>query len=204
MTINSLIALFTAMVVLAAIPSISVLTVVSSAITSGFTQGVFTALGIVAGDIAFILIAIYGLSVVAEAADIWFVLVKYLGSIYLIGLGISLCKSSPASKVVEKTRKSSRLSSFLSGLLITLGDQKAVLFYMGFLPAFVDLSTLSITDASVIIATATIAVGGVKIGYAYIANSAKLFFQNAKAIKLINTSAGSIMILTGVYLVVKR
>ncbi|MBE9063793.1 LysE family translocator [cf. Phormidesmis sp. LEGE 11477] len=204
MTISSLIALFTAMVVLAAIPSISVLTVVTRAIASGFIHGLVTALGIVAGDIIFILIAIYGLSVVAETANEWYILLKYLGSAYLIVLGISLCRSRPVEREIRGARKSSWLSSFLSGLLITLGDQKAVLFYMGFLPAFVDLSMLSLIDAGLIVVTAVLAVGSVKIGYAYMANSAKSFFQNAKATKVINMFAGSVMILTGLYLAIKH
>ena len=53
------------MIVLAIIPSISVLAVSARAAAFGFTHGMFTALGIVAGDIIFILIAVYGLALLA-------------------------------------------------------------------------------------------------------------------------------------------
>jgi len=66
MSINTSLALFIIMLLLAIIPSVSVLTVTSRSITSGFTHGVFTTLGIVAGDIIYILIAILGLSFLAE------------------------------------------------------------------------------------------------------------------------------------------
>jgi threonine/homoserine/homoserine lactone efflux protein len=65
MNLSSIFALFIAMVVLAAIPSLSVLTVSTRAATAGFIHGVFTAIGIVVGDIIFILLALGGLSVLA-------------------------------------------------------------------------------------------------------------------------------------------
>ena len=55
------------MVVLAVIPSVSVLAVSARAAAFGFSHGLFTALGIVAGDIIFILVAVYGLVFIAEA-----------------------------------------------------------------------------------------------------------------------------------------
>ena len=69
MTLNNIVALFGAMVVLAFIPSVSVLAVSARSAASGFIHGVFTTLGIVIGDILFILLAILGLAVLAEAMD---------------------------------------------------------------------------------------------------------------------------------------
>ena len=65
MTVQRLISLFFAMVLLAALPSTSVLTVVARSLSAGFWHGSVTALGIVAGDIVFILFAVYGLAVLA-------------------------------------------------------------------------------------------------------------------------------------------
>ncbi|MCT7952714.1 LysE family transporter [Ancylothrix sp. C2] len=125
MTLSSIVALFCAMAVLAAIPSFSVLTVSTRAATFGFIHGVFTTLGIVAGDIVFIKITIGGLSLLAEMMDSLFALIRYLGGAYLILLGIGLCRSKVKEVEPEKIVKSSLLSCFLTGLFITLGDQKA-------------------------------------------------------------------------------
>ncbi|HBE31774.1 MAG TPA: hypothetical protein DD990_10685, partial [Cyanobacteria bacterium UBA11368] len=54
----------------------------------------------------------------------------------------------------EEVVKSSLLSSFMTGLLITLADQKAILFYFGFFPAFLDISKISYLDTGIIIAIA--------------------------------------------------
>jgi threonine/homoserine/homoserine lactone efflux protein len=99
MTFSSIVALFSAMVVLASIPSVSVLAVSTRAATSGFIHGVFTPLGIVLGDIIFIIISIWGLSFLAETMGSLFVLIKYFGVAYLLLLEIGLCRSK--SKDVE-------------------------------------------------------------------------------------------------------
>lgn len=202
LTFSSIVALFSAMVVLAAIPSVSVLAVSTRAATCGFIHGVFTTIGIVLGDIIFIIIAIWGLSFLAETMGGLFGLIKYLGGAYLIFLGIGLCRLKARNLETEEVVKSSLLSSFLTGLFITLGDQKATLFYLGFFPAFVDLSQVSWVDTGIIIAIATLAVGSVKLIYAFMANKARLMISS-KITKGLNIAAGCVMIIVGVFLIIK-
>ncbi len=202
MTFSSVAALFGAMVVLAFIPSVSVLTVSARSAASGFIHGAFTTIGILTGDIVFILVAVLGLTILAETMGGLLFLVKYLGGAYLIWLGIKLWRSVPKSRKAEEVVESSLLSSFLTGLFITLGDQKAILFYLGFFPAFVDLSAISYFDTSIIILIAIAAVGGVKLVYAFMADRAGLLFSPT-AYRGLNIAAGSVVIGVGVFLVAK-
>jgi len=200
MTFSNIVALFGVMTVLALVPGVSVLAVSARTAASGFIHGVLTTAGIVVGDIIFILLAIFGLSVLAETMGSLFVLVKYLGGAYLVWLGTRLWRERSSIVEAEGTIESSLLSSFLSGLFVTLGDQKAILFYMGFFPAFVDLSKITFVDTSIIIVIAIVTVGGVKLGYACLADSASLVAKNSGAIVKINMAAGTIMIGVGVFL----
>lgn len=202
MTLSSIVALFSAMVVLASIPSVSVLAVSTRSATSGLIHGVFTTIGIVIGDIIFIIIAIWGLSFLAETMGSFFVLIKYLGGAYLIFLGIGLCRAKSKNVEMDEVAKPSWLSSFLTGLSITLADQKATLFYLGFFPAFLDISEISYFDTGIIIAITTVAVGGVKLGYAFIADRARLLI-GSKIRKGMNIAAGCVMIAVGVFLLMK-
>ncbi|MBW4575609.1 MAG: LysE family translocator [Aphanothece sp. CMT-3BRIN-NPC111] len=202
MTFSSIVALFSAMIVLASIPSVSVFTVSTISAISGFIHGVFTTIGIVVGDIIFIIIAIWGLSFLAETMGNLFVLIKYLGGAYLMLLGIGLCRSKSKNVETEEVVKSSLVSSFLTGLLITLGDQKATLFYLGFFPAFVDIYKISYFDTGIIIAITIVAVGGVKIGYAFMAHRARLLIS-FKIRKRINIAAGCVMLAVGIFLITK-
>lgn len=191
------------MIVLAFIPSVSVLAVSARAAAFGFNHGLFTALGIVAGDIIFILIAVYGLAFVAEAMGDQFTLIQYIGGAYLIWLGISLWRADARLRNSDSVAQSSWGSSFMTGLLITLGDQKAILFYLGFFPAFIDLRQMTPTDTLLIILIATVGVGGAKLVYAYLADRASLIFKNTRAIQGLNSFAAGIMVLVGVVLLLK-
>ena len=203
LSLASILALLGTMIVLAVIPSVSVLAVSARAAAFGFTHGMFTAFGIVIADIIFILLAVYGLALVAELMGEQFTLIKYIGGTYLVWLGISQWRADTKARRTDAIGQSSPGSSFLSGFLITLGDQKAILFYLGFFPAFIDLSLMTPTDTLIIIIIAIIGVGGAKLIYAYLADRASLLFRNRSAVRTINILAGCVMIAVGITLLVK-
>ena len=191
------------MIVLAAIPSVSVLTVTARAAAFGFSHGFFAALGIVVADIVFILVAVYGLAYVAEMMGAQFRWIQYLGGAYLIWLGVALWRAEAKAKQADGVRQSSWLSSFLAGLLITFADQKAILFYLGFFPAFIDLTRMTPADTLAIVVIATLGVGGAKLVYAWLADRAGVILQNTAAIRGINLLAAGIMFAVGVALIFK-
>ena len=191
------------MLVGASIPSVSVLAVSARSSALGLAHGVAASLGVVVGDIVFILIAIYGLAVLADLMGSNFSLIKYAGGAYLIWLGMMLWRSKSQVEAAEENGASSILSSFMTGLLITLGDQKAILFYLGFFPAFVDVSAVTLLDAGIIVGTAAVAVGGPKLAYAFMADRASLILKRAKVTNAINMIAGGVMVAVGGCLLVR-
>lgn len=197
-----MLALFGAMAILAAVPSVSVLAVTSRAASAGFLHGAVTAAGVVVGDVLFILLAIFGLSFLAEATGGHFAWIQLTGAVYLLWLGLRLCRSDGSRSSPTTLTSSSLLSSFMTGLLITLGDQKAVLFYLGFLPAFVDLSTVSSLETAIVIAVTFCAVGGIKLIYAYLAHRAGSFL-GAGTGRTLNIVAGIVMIAASIWLFFK-
>jgi len=203
LTLASISALLGTLIVLAVIPSVSVFAVAARAAAFGFSHGMFTALGIVVADIIFILVAVYGLALVAELMGEQFKLIKYICGFYLIWLGISFWRADSKTRRSDEIKQSSWGSSFLTGFLITLGDQKAILFYLGFFPAFIDLSRMTTADTLIIIMIAIIGVGGAKLVYAYLADRARAVFKNTRAIRAINVLAACVMIVVGLTLLLK-
>ncbi|MGI0483207.1 LysE family translocator [Geminocystis sp. CENA526] len=201
MTFNSSLSLFISIVILALIPSVSVLAVSVRAVTYGFRHGFLTTIGIVSGDIIFILLAIYGLTFLREIPTNLLTIFKLIGGGYLIWLGIGLWRTKNQEITLNIHSKSSFLSSFLIGFFISLGDLKAIFFYLSFLPAFVDLSTISITDTFVIILMATIGVGGAKLIYALMGDKTSSLLKKTKMMKVINSIAGTLIISIGVMLI---
>lgn len=202
LTLSSLLALFAAMVVLALIPSVSVLAVTARAASAGFRQGAWVALGIVAGDMLFIVLAIFGLKTLAAALGDAFVWMKYLGGIYLLWLGLRLWRADLPAGTEDAGSAAASTSSFMSGLLLTLADQKAILFYLGFFPAFFDLGALTFGDALAVAVIATVAVGGVKLAYAGMASRAGSVLGQGLG-RALNLVAGSVLLAAGAYVILK-
>jgi len=148
------------MLVLAAIPSASVALVVTRSATLGVTNGIAVALGIILGDLVFVTLAILGMSFLAETMGSFFAVLRYAGGAYLIWLGVTLLRSKQQMELTrEYSSKLSLAASFISGLFLTLGDIKAILFYASLFPAFVDMSSLSANDMIGIVIVTILGVG---------------------------------------------
>ncbi|RLA11464.1 MAG: LysE family translocator [Gammaproteobacteria bacterium] len=203
MTILSILGLAAAMFILAITPGPGVFATVSKALSSGFKHAVPVVIGIVVGDLIFLLLAIYGLSVIAETFGNLFTTIKYLGGGYLIWLGIKLWRSNPVKPEITESKSQAGKYSFLGGLSITLGNPKVILFYLGFLPTFVDLNMLSSIDVAIVASVVSLVLGSVMLFYAFTASRARRLFKSEGAQNKMNKTAGSVMIGTGVILLSK-
>lgn len=197
MTFLSLLALAGTMLLLAAMPGPGVFAIVARALSSGFSHASVVVLGIVSGDLVFLLMAVFGLAVMAEALGNFFVIVKYLGAAYLIYLGIKLWRSKPQAVGVEEVKQKSWIANYLTGLFITLSNPKVIIFYLGMLPTFVNLTDLGAMDVFLVAMVISAVLGCVMLAYAYLASKAKESFKDPAAEKRMNRIGGSIMVATG-------
>jgi len=203
MTIASMFSLFIALVILAIIPGPGVFTVVARSMASGASHGLVTIFGIVFGDYIFIILSLYGLSAFASSMGVFFTFVKYAGAIYLIWLGVKLLLTKYNSVEVKPVIELSFLSNFVAGLVTTLSNPKAILFYVSFFPAFINVQSITFVEIWQLLLIATLAVGGVMSVYAYAASKASRIFKNSGAAKTLNVAAGTIMVGSGVLLATK-
>ena len=203
MTVGSATALFAIMVVLAFVPGPTEIAVVARSVSSGVTHGLIMICGIVIADFLFILLAVAGLAVVAEALGPLFALVNYAAGAYLILLGVRHFRMPPAGTGAAESSDFSRIASLSSGFFLTLGDPKAILGYMSLLPAFVDLSRVSAFDIATIMFLATAAVGGAKTCYVVLAERSLAWVESPRARTRINILAGSALASTGVFLIAR-
>lgn len=201
---SSVLALFAAMAALACLPSTSTLVVVVKSTSLGFRHGALTAVGIVLGDLIYVLVAVFGLVLlVASLGAAVFVWVQYAGGLYLLWLSMLIWRSRKLSiQRPISARRSSLFSSFMTGLLITLGDQKAILFYLGFLPTFMDLSALTTIDVIVVANIVIVAVGGVKLTYAYGADKIRRTFTHGLH-HVTTATAAVVMFVAGLWVIVQ-
>lgn len=205
MSIAALVLLFGVMVSLAALPSACVALVVARSASLGVGNGVAVAAGIVLGDLVFVALALLGLSVVAETLGQGFLVVKYLGAAYLIGLGLSLLSKRPLGQVADGAGrgKGSLLTSFLAGFVVTLGDVKAILFYVSLLPLFIEAAALRPAEVLAIVVVTVVGVGGVKIGYAFAAGRIAALARGTRYDGVARRTAGGLMVGAGSYIIAK-
>ena len=204
MTIASTLALFLIMAILAAVPSASVALVVARSASLGVNNGAAVAAGIVVGDLIFVALALLGMSAAAAAFGTFFAVIKYLGGAYLIWMGIRLLRSQPTIKIARgEAGRSGLITSFSSGLALTLGDMKAIIFYASLFPNFVDLAQVGLLDACAIAMITVIAVGGVKLVYALTAHRVVARLRSSNYLGRPQKPAGYLLVGAGTYVITK-
>ncbi len=202
MTLQSTLALFAIMATLAAIPSTSVALVVTRSVWGGFGNGAAAAAGIVVGDLIFVLLAILEMAALADAHGGLFLAIRILAGAYLIWLGVQLIRDRSTIKQTANHRSRNLAGSFFAGLTLTLADLKAIFFYASLFPLFVDLPNLSGWDIALVVLITLIAVGGVKLAYAYGGQRSLNFVRSPRNQRFASTAAGVFMVGAGLYLIV--
>lgn len=202
MSSSTIVALAATLFVLACVPGPGILLVVSRTLATDFRQGFYTSLGIVAGDFVYILLVVTSLAYVADQLGALFVAIKTGCALYLIFLGLhALIFAATAVRAQSRVLPG---SSFFVGLLTTLANPKAIIFYLGFLPAFIDIQHVSTRDVLIVLGLAGTIVGGVMTTYAFTANKSKAVLKSARLAALSQKIAGSIFLITGAWILLQR
>ncbi len=158
MTLTGFITYAGALAIAAAIPGPGVTALVARALGSGFRSSLFMALGLMLGDLIYLTAVVLGLALIAQTFGTVFLIVKWLGVAYLAWLAWAFWTSGITAETVEAKHVSGGfLVSFLSGLTVTLGNPKTMIFYLALTPTLVDLRTITFSDYT-ILAVVTVAV----------------------------------------------
>ena len=171
---------------------------IARAMSGGFHAAWPLALGVVVGDVIWPLLAILGVTwLVSVFADFMLVL-KWVACLTFLAMGYLLIRHS------EKTIASdSRLTrpgmwaGFLAGMAVILGNPKAILFYMGVLPGFFDLTQLTWADIALICFLSMIVPLVGNLVLSLFIDRARQLVTSPAALKRTNTIAGLLLIAVG-------
>jgi threonine/homoserine/homoserine lactone efflux protein len=135
---SSLLLFITGAAILLAIPGPAVTYIVSRSIGQGRAAGLVSAMGIATGTLFHVAAATLGLSALLVSSVLAFQFVKYLGAAYLVYLGVRMLRSNDA-QLLESANGERRLGRILGqGVLVNLLNPKTALFFLAFLPQFVE------------------------------------------------------------------
>ena len=134
---TSFITFVLAALVVLVIPGPGVLYVVTRSLTQGLDAGLMSVLGLSAGALVHVVAATIGLSAILVASASAFGVIKLLGALYLIYLGLHaiLTRKSPLN--ISEPRAASMYRVFFDGIVISVLNPKIALFFLAFLPQFV-------------------------------------------------------------------
>jgi len=210
MTAHGALALTLATFIFAAIPGPGVTAVVAQALGRGLKPALLWSAGLVLGDAAYLLLALFGMGLVARELGGAFVILKWAGAAYLVYLGVRcLTAKAPAPGAASENgaaagatdgaegNQRSLARTFASGFCISVGNPKVAAFYCGFLPGFVDLHALSGLDVFCVAAIILPTVYCVIAAYAWLASRGRNMARSAKVWKYATRGAGAAMIGAG-------
>jgi threonine/homoserine/homoserine lactone efflux protein len=202
MNINLLIGFLIGMTILAATPGPGVFGSMAKAIAEGFKMSLFFIGGLVLGDIIFFTLALLGLSAIEKMLGSMFLVIRIAGGLYLVYLGIRMFRSSRISTNVKAKHEESKWQTVMSGLLLTLGNPKPILFYASVLPTIIDFNKIRFTDALLMIALITLVSFSVVGTYSYIASLSHKIRMSGKMQKRLNQAAGFVIMAVGIYVII--
>ncbi len=120
------------------VPGPSVLYIVARSVEGGRSAGLISMLGVQAGALVHILFAAVGLSAILASSAAAFAVVKWLGVAYLVYLGISRFLAHDEGEITVTVQRESLSRVFSQGVVVNVLNPKTALFFLAFLPQFVD------------------------------------------------------------------
>lgn len=198
MSLESALTIALAIFIFGLTPGPGVFAIVARALAQGFRPTLIFILGIITGDLVYLVFAALGLSVIATQYAELFSVVKIGGGLYLVYLGVQTWRSAKHAETgLAPAPEGSRARGYLSGLSVTMGNPKVIVFYVAFLPAFVDLGALSWPDLALMTAVVIFSLLASLLVYAGLAAKARAFFRSVRAVRNLRRGAGALMVGAG-------
>ena len=169
------------------------------AVSGGFHAAWPLAVGVAIGDAVWPILAILGVSwVVNEFAGIMTILRYVAAAVFLTMGAVLMLKADIALSGDKRLTRPGMWAGFIAGVVVILGNPKAILFYMGVLPGFFDLTEVGAWDvlAIVVVSILTPLLGNLAV--AGFVNHARDLLQTPEAVRRINRISGGLLIAVGI------
>jgi RhtB (resistance to homoserine/threonine) family protein len=185
-------------------PGPDLIYILSRSVAHGTRVGLASTAGVCTGAFVHVIAASLGLSAILAASSTAFTLVKYIGAIYLIYLGVQSIRTSGTLFNVSESISSTITTwqAFRQGVMVDVLNPKVSIFFMAFLPQFVREGHGSETSQLIVLGTLVICVSlVVESCFVFAATRATNYFRsNSSASVWLDRILGSVLIALGVRL----
>lgn len=195
MHLTSWLAFTLAYTLMAITPGPTILLVVSYALSQGRRTALAVMMGTSLGDASALLAAMAGVGAILRASASAFLVLKLAGAAYLVFLGVRIWRTHPAAgEAVQPPLPRSLTRTFAHAYLTTLLNPKAILFYMVFVPQFLNEKAALLPQYLPMLATVAICGPMVDSSYTLFAGSLRRFIRTSRAQRLVNRTTGGLLI----------
>lgn len=193
MDLAGLLIFASALFVAALSPGPAIAAIVARVLARGTAGAGAFCLGLAVGDVVWLTAAVFGLAFLAQSFALAFVALKYAGAAYLLCLAVRLWRAPGRVESAEAPRAERPLSLFGTGLALTLGNPKTMVFYLALLPNILDLSTVTPAGYGELVAAIACVLSVVFGGYVLLAARARRLLTSERAVRFVNRIAGTAM-----------
>ncbi len=172
--------------------------IVARTLTGGYRAAWPLALGVAIGDIVWPLLAILGITWILSVFAGFMAFLRIAASIIFIVMGALIIRN--ADKAIATDTRLTRpgmWAGFAAGVAVILSNPKAILFYMGVLPGFFDLTKLTWPDIAVILALSMIVPFLGNVALALLVERVRVLMTSPKSLRRISLTAGAMLIFVG-------
>lgn len=180
------------------VPGPNALLVLTHGALHGRRKTLSTISGGVIGFAGVIVLCVLGLGALLQASLLWLTILKVVGGLYLVWLGIMLWRSEPIVLANEAQRGSGNGSLFYQGLLSAISNPKALLLFTAFITPFIDQHGNLLIQAAIMSLTYAVVEFGVELGVASAANKVRPWL--ARTGRRFNQACGGFFVIFGVLL----
>ena len=164
----------------------------------GAMSAMWLSFGHTLGDIIYVTVAMLALSALAEIISNSLLYVKILGASYLIYIGYQQWRSKGVT-FEQSNKRESIFKLLLAGFIVGVTNPKTIIFYLSFLPIFVDLNNLTIATEVQVIGVIGFTVFFVLSLANVLGLRLRRHIENPAVIKRVNEVTGVTMILVGIF-----
>lgn len=141
------------------VPGPAVAYIVTRSIDQGRTAGLVSVLGVHSGSVVHVLAAAFGLSAVLASSATAFTVVKLVGAAYLVFIGITTLLRRGDDEVSTERLPRTLRRIYVQGVVVNVLNPKTALFFLAFLPQFIEPGAAGTVSQSVVLGLLFIALG---------------------------------------------
>lgn len=168
------------------------------ALSGGWAAAWPLAVGVTLGDMLWPLCAIFGLSWVLSMYGDFLAILRWVAAGVFLAMGVLLIRKPAAALTADnRLTKPGLWAGFAVGVAAVIGNPKAILFYMGVLPGFFDLSRVHGWDIAAILAISALVPMVGNLVLALFLDRVRLLLQSPESLRRMNVGSGVLLVLVG-------